>query len=159
MTGNRSNSSFFKQFPFQVGECRDATRSAARREFQCRGVDAIAQPGGRRTVREDVAQVRVADVTQDFRAHHAMTAVDAFGHVRRIERLEIAGPAAAGVELGVGFKQRRVAADAGIGAGFMVIPEVAGERALGGRMAGHLKGQGLGVFLHQPLAPLRLVEL
>lgn len=64
-----------------------------------------------------------------------MAAVDDFRDIRRVERLEIAGPAAARIELRVRGEQWRVAADAGVDAVFMVIPELAREGPFRGRVA------------------------
>ncbi len=69
----------------------------------------------------------------------------------RIDRLPVARPAAAGVELRARLEQRRAAADAVVAAGLEVVPVFAGERALGGGVARHL-------VLHRVelLAPLRV---
>ena len=60
-----------------------------------------------------------------------------------VDRLPVAGPAAAGVELGGRFEQRRAAAHAQVLAGIEVVPVLAGEGALGGGMAGHLVLHGV----------------
>src|SRR5450830_1447790 len=87
--------------------------------------------------------MRVADVADDFGTNHAITFVAYLAHVIRIERLEIAWPAAAGVKFGIRGKQRCVAADAGIDAGFVMIPVFAAESALGGCVTGDLVFHGI----------------
>src|SRR5690606_27737876 len=81
--------------------------------------------------------MRIADIAQDFGADHAMGGVDFFPYVARVYRLEIAGPAAARVELGVGHEQGRPAADATINAGAIEIPVSTGERSFGSLVAGN----------------------
>ena len=61
----------------------------------------------------------------------------------RVERAEVAGPTATGIEFGIGGKQGRIATDAGIDAGFMVIPVLPGKRAFGCSMARDLVRQGI----------------
>src|SRR5690606_22061773 len=127
MTGNRSNRNFMAIVRlFQFGHRRKAQRC---------GIDAVAQAGRWRAVVEDVAEMGIADVADDFGAYHAVAAVDLFLHHRRIQRLEVAGPAAAGFEFCIRGEQRRAAADAGVDAGFVMIPVAAGERRFGGGMA------------------------
>jgi len=79
----------------------------------------------------------VAHVADDLGAPHAMTRVGLFTDVCRVERLEIARPAAARVELGVRFEQRRAAADAGVDAVLVVVDVFAGARRFGCRVARH----------------------
>lgn len=85
-----------------------------------------------------MAEMGIAHVAQDFGAYHAMTAVDALGNVLRIKRFEITWPSAAGIEFGVRFEQWGAAADAGVDAMFMMIPETPGKGAFRRRMAGYL---------------------
>jgi len=80
----------------------------------------------------------VAHIADDFSAHHAMRAVNYLTHIFGIDGLEVAGPAATGIELGIRLEQRRIAANAGVDAVFMVIPKAPGEGALGCRMTRHL---------------------
>src|SRR5690606_723041 len=93
--------------------------------------DAVAQAGRGRAVGEDVAQMRVAHIAQYLGADHAVAGVGFFTHFGRVERLKVAGPAAAGVEFGVGRKQRGTATDTAIDAGCEGVPVAAGERAFG----------------------------
>ena len=96
-----------------------------------------------------MTQVRITDLAQDFSANHAVAAIYALGDIGRINRLEITGPAAAGIKLGIRGKQRRFAANAMINTGFMVILIAACESAFGGCMTRHFVGERL-----QLLAPL-----
>src|SRR5690606_26063515 len=83
-----------------------------------------------------MAQMRIADVANDFGADHVMRAIDALAHVFLIDRLEIAGPAAAGIELGIRFEQRRAATDAGVSACLLEMGVFTGSRPLGRGLAG-----------------------
>jgi len=51
-----------------------------------------------------MSQMGVADIADDFGTHHAMRAVNQFPHIFRIKGLEVTGPAAARVELGIRLK-------------------------------------------------------
>ena len=84
-----------------------------------------------------MSEMRVAYVAQNFGAYHAMTAIDVLTDIGGIERLEVARPAATGVELGVGLEQRRAAADAGVDAVLVVVDVFAGARRFGCRVARH----------------------
>src|SRR5690606_11215843 len=75
-------------------------------------VNAIPQPCRRWAVGEDVAQVGVAAGAEDFGAVHAVAVVFAGGDGVFADGGVVAGPAAAGVELGVGVEQGCVAAHA-----------------------------------------------
>src|SRR5579875_334362 len=81
-----------------AGIIRRASRSGSS-ELQRGGVNAIAETGGRRTVRKDVAQVAAATRTGYLHAAHSIAQVlmllDGFGIGGNHE----AGPSAAGVEL------------------------------------------------------------
>src|ERR1041384_6506589 len=79
--------------------------SSAGFEAQRGRVDAVAQAGRRRAVREYVAEGGVAEGADERGSHHAVAAVDFFDDVVRVQRAEIARPAAAGIELGVGLEQ------------------------------------------------------
>ncbi len=76
-------------------------------EVERRGVDAIALAGRSGSVVEDVPQVPAAGAAEDLGAAHEQAVVgvqlDGFGD----RRLGEAGPAGAGVELGVGREQLR----------------------------------------------------
>src|SRR6185312_13928934 len=61
-------------------------------------------------------------------------------------RLVEARPARAGIELGRGIEHRRAAADAGIRAVIVMVPELAGEGALGAVLARHLVLLGSQLF-------------
>src|SRR5450432_2889952 len=101
-----------------------------------------------------MAEVAVALRTQHFGADHAMgdvaLLVDMVFRCRRGK----ARPAAAGIELGVGFEQRLAAAGAAVAAAPLLMLVFAGERPLGGLFAQHS-------ILHrrQFLAPLGLALL
>src|SRR5690606_40949776 len=73
--------------------------TAALREVERSRVDAIALPGGLRTVLEDVSQVRTAATAQHFLADHAMAGVADSAHPVAGERQPEARPPGPGVVL------------------------------------------------------------
>ena len=91
----------------------------------------------RRAVGEDVAEVAAAAGAGDFRALHPVTGVTDAVNVGLVERREEAGPAGAGVELGVGAEQRQPAQPAAIDAAALVVEEHAAERRLGAVVQQH----------------------
>src|SRR6476659_943863 len=96
----------------------------------------------------------VAFRTKHLGPDHAVADVALLVDVALHRRLGKARPAAAGIELGVGFEQRLPAAGADVGAGALLMLIFAGERPLGRLLAQHR-------ILHrrQFLAPLRLALL
>src|SRR4029453_17074627 len=98
-----------------------------------------------------MAEMRVAHIAQDLGTYHAMTRIAFLAHIRRIDRLEVPGPAATGLELGVRRKQRSAACHATVDAVLIVVPVASGKRALGRLLARD------GVFHRRQLcAPLRV---
>src|ERR1700693_4766057 len=79
--------------------------------------------------------MRVALGAHDFGADHTVAAIDFFGDAALGEGFGKAGPAASGVEFGIGFEERLAAAcasiDAGSGGGLVL----AAEWRLGGFLA------------------------
>jgi hypothetical protein len=101
-----------------------------------------------------MAQVRAAVGAVHLGALHPQQAVHLGLHRIGRQRLEIAGPAGAGIVLGGSVKQRLAAADAGVGAGLLVVGVLACEGAFGRLVPGHVKSQGLGPFLGEQGLPL-----
>ncbi len=84
------------------------------------------------TVVEDVSQVSVAGRAQDLRAPHKEQDTILLGSdVVLFERSPEAGPTRTGLVLGLGTKERRIAADTTIDPLFLVVPGIAGEGPLG----------------------------
>lgn len=106
-------------------------------QLQRRRINAVAQPGRRRAVGEDMTEMGAAVVAGDFRAQHAEAAVDVFVDQFFIVRRVKTRPAAAGIELGFGAEKRGAAADAAVGAVGVRVPILAGEGRLGAFLAGH----------------------
>src|SRR5690606_12376154 len=106
-----------------------------RNEVQRGRVDAVAQPGRRRTVGEHMPQVRITARAAGLDAAHAMAEVFVLGHGFDVHGRVEARPAAARVVLGVRFKQRAATGHAAVLARLLVVPVFAGERRLGGRAA------------------------
>src|SRR5580704_4687479 len=88
-----------------------------RLQLQRRRIDAVAQAGRAGAVIEDVAEMAAALRAQHFGPHHAVADVALLVDMALGGRRGKARPAAAGIELGVGFEQRLAAAGADIGAG------------------------------------------
>src|SRR3954447_12942725 len=111
------------------------TRRGRRRvEYQRKAVHAVAQAGRLRAVVEDVAEMAAAAATVDFGAQHAEGAV--LGLADGVfQRLVKTRPAGAALELGVGGKQRQVAAGAGEDALAMFFQQRARPRPLGALLA------------------------
>src|ERR1700694_156835 len=88
-----------------------------RLQFQRRGIDAVAQSGWAGTVLEYVPEMAVAFGPKHLGPHHAVADVALLVDMALRSGLGKARPAAAGIELGVGFEQRLPAAGQDIGAG------------------------------------------
>src|ERR1019366_6354933 len=106
-----------------------------RLQFQRRRIDAVTQSGRAGAVLEDMAEMAVALRTKHFGPDHAVAAVAFLLDMALRRRLGKAWPAAAGIELGVGFEQRLAAAGADVGAGPLLMLVFAGERPLGRLLA------------------------
>src|SRR5581483_10561395 len=103
---------------------------------RCR-VDAVAEPGRARAVREYVPKVAAARGAEHLGAHHPVARVDLLrdrlAGGGRGER----GPPAARVVLRVGGEELGSAAGAVVGARLEHVVVLAGERALGALLAQH----------------------
>src|SRR5690606_36383107 len=104
-------------------------------------VDAVAVVGGRRVALavEDVPQVGVAARAADLGADHAVAAVLHQRHRVGVGRRVEARPAAVGLELGVRPEQLGAARPAAVDALRLGVDVLAGERALGARLAQHVE--------------------
>src|SRR6202043_1987748 len=98
-------------------------------ERQGKTVHAVAQPGRFRTVVEHVAEMAAATPAVDLGAGHAEGGILAFAD-RIFQRLIEARPAGAALELGLGGKQRQVAAGAGEDALAVLLEQRARARPL-----------------------------
>jgi hypothetical protein len=83
-------------------------------KFQGRGVDTITQPCRSRSVGKDMAEMAIAFRAQHFGAHHAMRHVAFLRDMSVARRRSEARPAAAGIELGIGFEQGLAASCIGV---------------------------------------------
>src|SRR5258708_7595258 len=99
-------------------------------------------------------QMAVAFRTKHLGPDHAVARVALLVDVAFSRRLGKARPAAAGIELGVGFEQRLPAAGASVGAGALLMLIFSGERPLGRLLPQYRK-----LHRRQFLAPLRLALL
>src|SRR6185369_18053000 len=96
-------------------------------------------------------EVRVAARAEDLGTRHEPAAIVLLGDRLLGDRLPVARPAGAGVELRLGPEQGLPAADAFVRSGIFRIPVLAGESALGAVLARHL------VLLRRELRlPLRI---
>lgn len=59
-------------------------------------------------------EVGIANIAQDFGSYHTVAGIAFFANIVRIEGFEIAGPAAARIEFGIGCKQRCAATDTAV---------------------------------------------
>lgn len=98
-------------------------------KLQGGGVDAVAQSGWRRSVFEDVAEMSVATVADDFGSDCEEASVGLFADVIFLDWLPVTRPASAGFVFGLGAEERQVAGSAVIGSLFLVVPMEAGEGA------------------------------
>ena len=95
--------------------------------------------------------MRIAYLTGHFGSNHAVAAVYVFFNIVGVQWCKVAGPAAAGIELGVGCEQSGSAANATVNAGLVVILILPGESTLGAFLAGNFEAGGREFF-----APLGL---
>src|SRR5690606_22439828 len=105
--------------------------SIPRRELERSGIDAVAQAGRLRSVREHMPQVGVAAGAKRLDPAHAVAGVQRLVDAVLGQRLVKARPAATGFIFGVGTEQRRAAGHTAIDALGIVVVILAGERRLG----------------------------
>src|SRR6478609_1963364 len=118
-------------------ETRSGLSNLFRLQLQRCRIDAVAQAGRAGAVIEDMAEMAVAFRAQHLGADHAVADVALLVDMAVQRGRGKARPAAAGIELGVGFEQRLAAAGAGIGALAMLMLIFAGEGPLGRLLAQH----------------------
>jgi len=153
---------FFRDAPFAILDEPTAALDAraesrlALVEPQRDRVDAVAQPGRLRPVREDMAEMAVTAGAAHLGAHHPEARVQL-----RLDRLLArgrveGGPAAAGVEFRLGAEELGPATGAKVDAVGEARVVRAGERRLGGRLPQHrvLLGRELRLPLRLRLAHL-----
>src|SRR6185312_3890792 len=101
-------------------------------------VDAIALAGGLGAIGEDVSEVGAAGGAGGFDAPHAESPVFMLFDGVRGDGVVEAGPAAAGVELGLRLEQRSIAGGAVVQAIGVVVGQGAGEGTLRALFAHHV---------------------
>src|SRR5438067_2992184 len=109
----------------------------ARREVERRRVDAIAQAGRVRAVREEVAQMSAAMAARDLGPPHPERIVFLRRDVALLDDVVEARPTRPRFELRPRIEERFVAHDAAIRSLAMVVPVRAGKRRLGARLLGY----------------------
>jgi hypothetical protein len=92
-----------------------------RLESERERVGAVAKPRRSRSILEDVAEVRATARAADLRPDHAVAPIDLGGDPVRVQRLEEARPAAAGLELRCRGEQRGTTRSAVVGP--ILVPE------------------------------------
>src|SRR3990170_3304129 len=107
-------------------------------ENQRLGIHAVPETARRRSIGEDVAQVRVAAGAENLAAKHPETPVLVSDHVFPGDRLEVAGPAGTGFEFVLGREEWKPAADATVHPGPLVVEQGAAERPFGSFAPGNL---------------------
>ena len=100
-------------------------------EYQCGGIEAVAQACRWRAVVKDMSEVTAATGAEDFGADHAQGNIVDLRNVFGCEGAIEAGPSRTGVELRAGSKERESASCAEVDAILVVIEEVAAEGGLG----------------------------
>src|ERR1700733_3161980 len=100
-------------------------------------VDAIAQSGRAGAIVEYMPEVTIAARAQHFGSDHAVADVALLVDMALRRGRGKARPAAAGIEFGIGFKQRLSAAGAGVNAGPVLVLVFAGARPFGRFLAQH----------------------
>src|ERR1700692_2284171 len=115
-----------------TGTGRSRWERLFRLQFERRRVDAVTQSGRAGTIVEHMPEVAVATRAQYFGSDHAVADVALLVDMALRRGCGKARPAATGIELGVGFKQRLSGAGTGIGAGPVLMLVFAGERPFGG---------------------------
>src|SRR5262245_847320 len=111
-------------------------RGLTRRKRERDAVDAIARAGGFRSVREDMAEMRIARRAADLGAAHEPRAILVLTHGARRGRCPETGPAGAGLEFGIRRESRRAAAHAFERAVALFAVERMREGRLGAVLAG-----------------------
>src|SRR5258708_32772798 len=106
-------------------------------EPQRRRVHAVPQTCGRRTVVENVAEVRVAFPAQHFPALHPEAPVRMLPDVLLRDRRPEAGPAGAGFELLTRTEQGRATTHAAVQTLLVILPAAAGKATLGSLVSRH----------------------
>src|SRR5262245_52199570 len=121
--------------PYVVSAFR-RTNSGRRIEVERHPVDAVAQPGGRRPVREHVPEVPAALAAVHLRTRHAVAAIHG-GADGALGRREEARPAGAALEFPLGDEERLVTARTAERADPVLVQQRTGARRLGGVLAEH----------------------
>ena len=108
-------------------------------EPQRRRIDTVAQAGRLRTVLKDMAEMGTAMAAMKLRETREPANV-IFGFDIHFTRwLPEPGPTRPRIKLRPRIKQLGTATDATVHAGFLTVPVLAGERALGPFLASHLE--------------------
>ena len=97
-------------------------------------INAVAQAGRLGAVVEDVAEMTAAAPAMHLGANHAVAAIDGLADIALDRGIE-ARPARAALELGLGRKQRQVAAGAGENALAVLLQQRTGAGPLGAMIA------------------------
>jgi len=106
-------------------------------EIQRNGIHAIALVGGRRTIIENVSQMRVASAARNLRACHTVGLVDRVLRGTLANVFEETRPTATAVKFRIGAKQRITTHRAVIGADNFIFVVLPCECTLSMRLAGY----------------------
>ena len=88
---------------------------------------------------EDMPEMRVTTGAENFRSSHPVAEVRMRGHILLCKRLEETRPPCAGIKFRVRSEQGKIAAHAGVNAGFFVVVKSSAKGALGSFAAGNFK--------------------
>lgn len=114
-----------------VRQAQSAALLRARFEFEGNAIQAITQPGRRRSVIEHVAEVRSAARAEDFFAIHPEAVIRRGHDISRNERFAETGPTRSGFKFSIAGEERRTAADATKNAAAMLEQKHGGAGKLG----------------------------
>jgi len=108
---------------------------------ECDGVHTVAQPSWRRSVIEDMSEMRSAPRARNF---HSEDRGGRAAFVNRFfaDRLRETWPAGARIKLGCGVEQRGITANATVETFVVQVPVLPRKRHLGAVMAGDIKHVG-----------------
>jgi len=137
--GRATYSGAFTIHPTRIIDPHAAASSIRRLKLERGAVHAVAQPGRRGPVVKHVPQVPLALVAAHLGARHEEDRVVRTLVHRALDGLVEAGPAGAGLVLGVGREEGAAAAGTDKGALALLLVEGAGEGALGAGLSGGLR--------------------
>ena len=137
--------------PYRLGWFAFGRRKERLVQLQRRGVDAVAQTGGRRTIGKNVAEMPFTPAAEDLHSPHGVAVVGSGLQGGRIVGLPIARPTGSRFEFRIGAKQGLAATRTAVHAGSLRLPVFPRERPLG-----TLAPQNVVLLARQAFLPFRV---